>query len=110
MTRYEFYIGLALSDRVTKNEVIDEAEWKSTSLYLRKLYSVGDDMKYIAKTMDTSKRSSGEALAKDFQDLVKLADKPAIDRNYDLFSEKQKKSLVVIDEFLALLQDVPDEI
>mmetsp|Transcript_27639 Transcript_27639/g.55316 ORF Transcript_27639/g.55316 Transcript_27639/m.55316 type:complete len:194 (-) Transcript_27639:151-732(-) len=103
-------LGSALDDRVAKKEEIGEDEWKSTSLYLRKLYGVGDDMKFITATMDKSKKSSGEGIAKEFQNAIKAADKPAMAREYKPFSDNQKKSLALIDDFLALLQDIPDEI
>ena len=39
-------------------------EWKNVALFLRQLYSVGDDMAFMSKGFDTKKKGEAQALIK----------------------------------------------
>lgn len=102
----------AVAKRVRSNaDEIDKKEWESISVFLRKIYSAGDDMKFITKTIpDPTKQKRSAEIVKAVQKLAVAGDLPAQNNdavNYLIISDKVA---LLVDEFFALLQDVPDEI
>ena len=94
----------------SRGKEMSKDEWEGVMSFLRKLYSVGEDMKGIAKGMDVGKKKQAEALIGEFQTIVKTADGAARGQDREAFMILYKKSAVCLDDFFALLQDVPDEI
>ena len=97
----------AVATRVKSGEASDE-EWKNIQLYLRKLYSVGDDMTSMAKGLPGSSQASALELIKDFKNVVKESDPLVVAKNVDGFLAVQNKTAKQLDDFLAFFQDVPD--
>ena len=54
-------------------------EWKNVALFLRQLYSVGDDMMFLSKGFNKEKKEKAAELVKRFQDRLKKA-APAADK------------------------------
>lgn len=92
------------------NPPSEEGQWKVLSLFIRGLYTTGDDMAYIAKNMSPDKKATATNIIEQFKKDVKAADKPAKEKDVLGFGALLKKSVKGIDGFLELLQDVPDEI
>mmetsp|Transcript_11358 Transcript_11358/g.14837 ORF Transcript_11358/g.14837 Transcript_11358/m.14837 type:complete len:188 (-) Transcript_11358:53-616(-) len=94
----------------TRGSELSKDEWEGVMGFLRKLYSVGDDMKGISKGMDPTKKKEAEKLIADFQTVIKTADGAARGKDPNAFMILQKKSAEDLENFFLLLQDVPDEI
>eukprot|EP00814_Leptocylindrus_danicus_P017700 CAMPEP_0116033606 /NCGR_PEP_ID=MMETSP0321-20121206/19104_1 /TAXON_ID=163516 /ORGANISM="Leptocylindrus danicus var. danicus, Strain B650" /LENGTH=176 /DNA_ID=CAMNT_0003509743 /DNA_START=69 /DNA_END=599 /DNA_ORIENTATION=+ len=94
----------------TRGAELSKDEWEGVMSYLRKLYTIGDDLKAISKGMDPSKKKEAERLISEFQASVKSADITARNKDVDAFLVLYQKSAANLDDFFGLLQDVPDEI
>lgn len=94
----------------TRGAEVTKDEWEGVMSYLRKLYTVGDDLKAISKGMDATKKKEADRLISEFQTSVKSADITARNKDVDGFLVLYKKSAANLDDFFGLLQDVPDEI
>lgn len=94
-----------------KSVQLDQAEWENVQIFLRKVYSVSEDMKAIASGFyDPEKKKAAASLIDDLKKYSKAADKPAASENAAEFLAYTKKLSSIVDDFLDLLQDVPDEI
>lgn len=101
----------SVTARVTNNgSEIDKKEWEAISVFLRKVYSAGDDMKFTAKGMVDYKKKASEGIIKDLQKLAIAGDIPAQNNDPEGFLIVAKRLTKLFDDFLDLLSDVPDEI
>lgn len=89
-------------------EEIDSKEWEAISVFLRKVYSAGDDMKFTAKTMVEYKKQSAEDIVKELQKLAIAGDIPAQKNDAQGFLTVANRLVKDFDSFLDLLSDVPD--
>lgn len=103
---------IAVSKRVReKGSEIDKKEWESISVFLRKVYNAGDDMKFISKTMtDQKKKDRTLEIVKSLQKLAVAGDLPAQNNDAAGYLVVSSKLESLVGEFFDLLQDVPDEI
>jgi len=104
---------LSVYNRVAKSSSeMDKKEWDNVGQFLRKLYGVAEnDMKDIANTMpDPAKRKRGLQLVDDMKRTAKAGDGPAGAQNASEFLKYDQKIVSILNEFMELLQDVPDEI
>jgi len=89
---------------------MDTAEWNNVGQFLRKVYAVGEDMKSIANGLDPEKKKKAAALIDDLKKYSKAADGPTGSKNGPEFLAYAKKITGIFDDFLDLLNDVPDEL
>ena len=89
---------------------IDQKEWGKIDDFLRTVYSAGDDMKAIAKTMDASKQPKAEEDYKLLQKLAQAAQGPVSKKDAEGFVTIAGKADRLFEDFLDLMSDVPDEI
>ncbi len=89
---------------------MDKTEWNNVGQFLRKVYGVGDDMKAIAGSFDSEKKKKAAALIDDLKKFSKAADAPTGSQNGPEFLSYAKKITSILDEFLDLMSDVPDEL
>jgi hypothetical protein len=90
-----------MSDR----EVLD------TKAFLRQLSNEYLDMEYLSKSIaDKTKASDAINVAKEFRNTVRSAEKAMSDRNFPAVLEFYGQSNNLINQYLADLQDVPDEL
>jgi len=61
-------IGATVQER---HEVMDTTEWNNVRTYLRKFYSVGDDMVALGKGRGKESKQAVEAIAKSLRKTVK---------------------------------------
>jgi len=104
---------VAVSKRVRTAEPaeIDKKEWESISVFLRKVYSSGEDMKFISNTMsDNAKKARTQQIVKLIQKLSVAGDLPAQKGDPAAYLVVSDKLEVLVEEFFDLLRDVPDEI
>merc|ERR1712071_615384 len=76
----------------TRGAEVTKDEWEGVMSYLRKLYTVGDDLKAISKGMDATKKKEADRLISEFQTSVKSADITARNKDVDAFLVLYKKS------------------
>ena len=101
----------AIKKRVmTSSSDMDKKEWDNVSGFLRRVYGLSDDMKSIAGTMDDTKKKQAMEYVDAIKKLTKSADGPAQNQNVNEFVAYADKIDTTLDNFLALLQDVPDEL
>ncbi|KAJ1462683.1 hypothetical protein M885DRAFT_505701 [Pelagophyceae sp. CCMP2097] len=89
---------------------IEETEWEGVRLFLRKLYLAGDDMNYLSKNLDATKKAQAKELANAFQLAIKKADRLAASKDRDAVAQLYTTTSVQMKDFLVLLQDIPDEL
>jgi len=90
---------------------MDKKEWDNVGIFLRRVYSAADDLTVIGKSItDPDKKKAGVALVADLQKYAKAGepsinakDGPGIIAIFD-------KSETIINDYLELLRDIPDEI
>jgi len=87
---------------------IDAKEWEAISVFLRKVYSAGDDMKFTAKSMVDYKKKSADDIVKELQKLAIAGDIPAQKNDAAGFLTVANRITKDFDGFLDLLSDVPD--
>merc|ERR1712060_748321 len=63
----------SLGTKLTTMDKISEDEWTNTQGFLRRLYSLGDDMGYLGKGFRGDKKKNSERLVTIFKKQVKLA-------------------------------------
>ena len=102
----------AIKKRVSSSSSnMDKKEWENVSGFLRRVYGLSsDDMKSIASTMDATKKKQAMEYVDDIKKLTKSADGPAQNQDGAGFVAYADKIDATLDNFLALLQDVPDEL
>jgi hypothetical protein len=112
MTRNAKHISQAISKRVSQNASdMDKKEWDNVGQYLRKLYAVGDDMKSISAGLyEPAKKKRAAELIDALRKFSKAADASTGTQNGPEFLGFASKLVAILDEFLDLLRDVPDEI
>ena len=90
---------------------MDKEEWNNVGQFLRKVYSVSEDMKAISGGFyDSSKKKRASELIDEIKKFSKAADAPTGSQNGAEFLPYAKKIVSILDEFLDLLSDVPDEL
>lgn len=90
---------------------MDKAEWNNIGGFLRRVYGVSEDMKAIsAGFYDQEKKRKAAQLINDLKKFSKAADGPTGTQNAQEFLAFARKLSAILEEFLDLLQDVPDEI
>ena len=89
---------------------MDKAEWNNVGAFLRRVYGVSEDMKAIAGGFDSAKKQRASELIENLKKFSKAADAPTGTQNAAEFLAYAKKLTSILDEFLDLLSDVPDEI
>lgn len=90
---------------------MDKTEWNNVGQFLRKLYSVSDDMKAIAGGFsEPDKKKRAAELIDELKKYSKAADAPTGSQNGPEFLAYAKKLSSIVDEFLDLMSDVPDEL
>ncbi|KAL3801860.1 hypothetical protein ACHAWO_003866 [Cyclotella atomus] len=101
----------SVAKRVTEqSSEIDKKEWDKIDDFLRTVYSAGEDMKVITKTMDQSKQAKAEEVIKLLQKLAQAAQGPVSKQDAQGFGTIAAKADGLFEDFLDLLRDVPDEL
>lgn len=102
-------LGSNLSSRGESNP-IEKDEWANTQLYLRNMFQLGDDMKIMSKGLDKIKKKEAVTLIDQYQKLIVKADKPANEKDIKSFMIVHKDITNLLNNFLELNSDVPDEL
>jgi hypothetical protein len=90
---------------------MDETEWKNVGGYLRRVYNVSDDMKQIAGGFyDPEKKKKAGELIDSLKKTAKAADAVADSKTGTEFLAYTAKLDEILEGFLELLRDVPDEL
>jgi hypothetical protein len=90
---------------------MDKTEWNNVGAFLRRVYGVSDDMKGIATGIyDATKKKRAAELIEELKKFAKAADVPTGKESGPEFLPYAKKLVSILDEFLDLLSDVPDEL
>lgn len=101
----------AVSKRVSEGaSEMDKTEWNNVGQFLRRVYAVGEDMKSMANGFDPEKKKKAATLVEDLRKYSKAADAPTGSANGPEFLAYAKKLTGILDEFLDLMSDVPDEL
>lgn len=94
---------------------LDDGQWDNARLYLRAFYSVGTDMRKLAKPWDTQLKARVETTVKDLQTTVRGMDPAARDHDAKAFLDAHQLADNALAKFLetyrdAAAADVPDEL
>jgi len=85
-------------------------EWQNTQGFLRRLYSLQDDMNYLARGLKEEKKQQAETVITKFKKRVKEADKPAKAKDLEAISPFFAEISGYINNFLDLLTDVEGDL
>lgn len=93
----------------------DDKEWENIRVYLRAVYGVGDDMKFLTKTWRGERRSEGTKLIQTFRKAVRDLDKPAAAKDVSAFLDGHSRVVGLFDDFFNQLKgdsvgDMPSEL
>lgn len=94
----------AARERETEPELAP-AEWDSARAYLRAFYSIGNDMRALAKPWEPPLRKRADALAASLQRSVKAMDKPAREQDPTEFLALHKDAAGALAEFFDVFTD-----
>lgn len=103
-------IGTTVAER---HEMMDTTEWNNVRTYLRKFYSVGDDMVALGKGRGKESKQAVEGIAKALRKTVKDMDKPAASKDWEAFMVAHASATSLVDDFFGYLKsasDIPDEL
>eukprot|EP00170_Pyropia_yezoensis_P006606 contig_26946_g6627 len=92
---------------------MDTTEWNNVRTYLRKFYSVGDDMVALGKGRGKESKKAVEGIAKALRKTVKDMDKPAAAKDWEAFMVAHASATSLVDDFFGYLKsasDIPDEL
>jgi len=99
-----------LATKLTTMGEISEDEWSNTQGFLRRLYTLGDDMAYLARGFRGDKKKTSEKLITTFKKQVKLADKPLKAKELDKFMTFHKEITGYLSDFTGLLADATEDL
>ena len=95
----------------SRGNQMDDKEILAIKLFLKQLANEYYDMDLLVSgVLDPKKAAEAKAIAKDFRSLIRQCDDAASDGNLKKILEVYPKTSAELKDFLALLQDVPDEI
>lgn len=90
---------------------MDKKEWDNVGQFLRRVYTVSDDMKGIATGLyEPNKKEKAGQLIDALKKVSKAADASTGSQSGPEFLVYAKKLDNIFEEFLELLRDVPDEL
>jgi len=98
-----------LAKKVENGEVTDE-DWTNTQGFLRRLYSLQDDMNYLARGLKAEKKAKAEEIVTSFKKEVKAADKPAKVKDTQKFLGYYTETQQQLVDFLELLVDATEDL
>ena len=96
-----------LGSAVAKSdEPLSDGQWDSARKYLRAFYSIGNDMKSLAKPWDADKKSRALDLVKQLQSTVKAMDVPAQEHDPQNFLQLHTTATDFLNRFLDVYTEV----
>ncbi|CAE7946504.1 EMB2247 [Symbiodinium sp. KB8] len=87
-----------------------DKEWDDTIGFLRRIYGLNDDMKYLTRGFRGDKKTNAEALIEKFRKQVKASDKPVKAKDFDKVMEFHKEITGYLEEFQTYLLDATEEL
>jgi len=99
-----------LAVKLKTMEEISDDEWSNTQGFLRRLYSLNDDMGYLAKGFTKDKKRTAEQLITTFKKRVKATDKPTKAHDLDTFMANHSEITEYINNFMDMLSDAAPEL
>jgi len=96
-------------DKITNAEDKDK-EWDDTIGFLRRIYGLNDDMKYLSRGFRGEKKQKAEALIEKFRKQIKASDKPVKAKDFEKFMEFHKEVTGYLEEFQTYLLDATEDL
>ncbi|CAJ1349046.1 unnamed protein product [Effrenium voratum] len=97
-----------LPPKLTSEE--KDKEWDDAIGFLRRIYGLNDDMKYLTRGLKGSKKEEAETLVENFRKKVKSADKPVKAKDYDAFMGIHKDVSEFMEKFQTYLLDATEDL
>mmetsp|Transcript_83519 Transcript_83519/g.215088 ORF Transcript_83519/g.215088 Transcript_83519/m.215088 type:complete len:1240 (-) Transcript_83519:194-3913(-) len=91
-------------------EAISDEEWQNTQGFLRRLYTLNDDMIYLSRGFPADQKKKADELIDAFKKDVKALDKPAKAKDLPAFMDGHAKVVVYLKDFQESLQDATADI
>jgi len=89
---------------------LTDDDWTNLQGFLRRLYSLAEDMKFLTKGFDKQKKEKAEDLIEKFKKLVKASDKPAKAKDTKLFLSSESEITGYLAAFQDFLFDAGDDL
>jgi C4-type Zn-finger protein len=89
---------------------LTEDDWTNLQGFLRRLYSLAEDMKFLTRGFDKQKKEKAEELIEKFKKVVKASDKPAKAKDTKLFLSTEPEITGYLVSFQDYLFDAGDDL
>merc|ERR1711920_1174229 len=93
-----------------KAGTLTEDDWTNLQGFLRRLYSLAEDMKFLTRGFDKQKKERAEELIEKFKKVVKGSDKPAKAKDVKLFLSSEPEITGYLSSFQDFLFDAGDDL
>jgi len=101
---------LSSSIKLRSAEISDE-ETQNIKRFLKQLANEYSDMELLGNGIpDAKKADEARRISKDFRKAVRQCDDAASDKNFAKIIEIYPQTASLLNDYLSLLQDVPDEL
>jgi len=91
-----------------KEAELTEDDWTNLQGFLRRLFSLSEDMKFLSRGFDKRKKDEAEVLIDNFKKKVKASDKPAKAKDLKLFLASEPEISGYLMSFQDYLYDAGD--
>jgi valyl-tRNA synthetase len=89
---------------------LTDDDWTNLQGFLRRLYSLAEDMKFLSRGFDKQKKDKAEELIEKFKKVVKASDKPAKAKDTKLFLSSELEITGYLTSFQDFLFDAGDDL
>jgi hypothetical protein len=95
--------------KIKAGDLTDD-DWTNLQGFLRRLYSLAEDMKFLSRGFDKQKKDKAEELIEKFKKVVKASDKPAKAKDTKLFLSSEPEITGYLSSFQDFLFDAGDDL
>jgi len=98
----------ALPEKLTSED--KDKEWDDAIGFLRRIYGLNEDMKYLTRGLKGEKKQEAQDLIENFRKKVKSSDKPVKAKDYETFMGLHKDIAAYMTQFQSYLLDATEDL
>lgn len=97
-----------LPEKLTSED--KDKEWDDAIGFLRRIYGLNEDMKYLTQGLKGAKKQEAQDLIENFRKKVKSSDKPVKAKDYETFMALHKEIAAYLAQFQTYLLDATEDL
>lgn len=97
-----------LPEKLTSED--KDKEWDDAIGFLRRIYGLNEDMKYLTRGLKGTKKQEAQDLIENFRKKVKSSDKPVKAKDYETFMALHKEIAAYLAQFQTYLLDATEDL